>query len=104
MLATLADYTLVPFANLFATSPQEAGERGLYILTSPRYVAESSRGETGSGSEEEHAKCQHGVFRLGATDESCKESEVLKRYTGEGAQEKVWSETRKVWDRCVGSR
>ena len=102
IFAAYAKYTIVPLANLFATSTTEAGERGLYLLTSPRYTPVSLR--TGNNDEHvEYVESQDGVFRLGATDDICKDSQVLNTYVTEGADEKIWDATRKVWDQCVGS-
>jgi hypothetical protein len=36
--ATIAKWTVLPILNLFSTTVDEAGERGLFIATSARYV------------------------------------------------------------------
>lgn len=43
--ATIARFTLVPIINLFATSPNLAGERGLFVATSARYPPSSPKSE-----------------------------------------------------------
>lgn len=50
--ATFARYVLVPILNLFSTSPDVAGERGLFIATSAIYPPSVPKSEVRrSGSE-----------------------------------------------------
>jgi len=109
--ANIARWTILPLINLFSTSVDEAGERGLFIATSARYppanpktevvgiplpqgvkVARSSIVESDGG---------NGVYRLGADDESAEESSVLPGYRSDNAGVTVWEKTQAVWDRAL---
>lgn len=99
LFATIANYTLVPFANLFATTPAEAGERGLYLLTSPAYSTKAQSQTENAGIDV--MQSENGVFRLDAKDDTASRSEVLAKYSKGGADEKIWQETEEVWKRCL---
>ena len=111
--ATIFRWVLLPIVNLFSTSIDEAGERGLFLATSARYppakpnaksvgvplphglqVAQSSIVTDGAG---------NGVYRVGADDESAKESPVLQGYRIDKVGKKVWDETQAVWGRALES-
>jgi len=110
--AFLVRWLILPIVNFFSTTPDEAGERGLFIATSARYppaepktaslgvplpkgvsVARSSVvGEDGKG---------NGVYRLGPDDESAPDGTVLPAYRAEGAGKIVWESTLAVWERAL---
>ncbi|KAE8447392.1 hypothetical protein EG329_010806 [Mollisiaceae sp. DMI_Dod_QoI] len=108
--ATLASWLVLPIVNLFSTTVDEAGERGLFLVTSARYppakpktefvgvqvqgvpVAESSVVKDGHG---------NGVYRLNANDESADESPVLPGYRLDEVGKTVWEETQAAWDRAL---
>jgi len=108
--AQLARWVVLPFINLISTSVDEAGERGLFLVTSARFppakpktefagvevqgvpVAASSVVKDGKG---------NGVYRLNADDESAAESPVLPGYRLDDVGKTVWEETQAAWDRAL---
>lgn len=108
--AMFARWLVLPIVNLISVSVDEAGERGLFLVTSARFppakpktefsgvevqgvpVAESSNVMDGQG---------NGVYRLGADDESAKESPVLLGYRLDNAGKTAWEETQAAWDRAL---
>jgi hypothetical protein len=111
-LGEVARWTLIPLLSyLAATTVDVAGERGLFIATSPKYpprenldgmvqlsermaVAKSSVTTRGCGS---------GVYRLGEDCESVSNGcdRILEGYRADGTRETVWEETMKVWARAL---
>jgi NAD(P)-dependent dehydrogenase (short-subunit alcohol dehydrogenase family) len=110
--ATIAKWAVLPIVNWFSTTTDEAGERGLFIATSARYppskpnmdfvgvqlpegleVADSSVVKDGVG---------NGVYRLGATDDSAPDGDVLPGYRLDEVGKTVWEQTQAVWDRALG--
>lgn len=110
--ATIARWVLVPIIQLFATSPDVAGERGLFVATSARYppaqpkaeisgvalpkgvdVAKSSIVTEGKG---------NGVYLLDENDESTPDAPVMPGYRQESKGKIVWEDTQAVWDRALG--
>jgi len=110
--AAVARYVLVPVLNLFATSPDVAGERGLFISTSARYPPASPKSEvTGVAlpAGVELAKPSitidgkgNGVYLLGESDESTPDAAVMPGYRADGSSKRVWEDTQAVWDRALG--
>ncbi|KAF4628790.1 hypothetical protein G7Y89_g9365 [Cudoniella acicularis] len=109
--ATAVRYLVLPIVNLFSTSVDEAGERGLFLATSSRYpsakpntestgaplpkgveVAMSSIVKGGQG---------NGVYRLGPLDESADDTPALIGYRLENSGKTVWEETQAVFDRAL---
>lgn len=108
--AMLARWLVLPLVNLISTSTDEAGERGLFLVTSARFppakpkmgfvgvevqampVATSSVVKDGKG---------NGVYRLGPDDESAEESPVLPGYRLDNVGKTVWEETQAAWDRAL---
>ena len=112
--AILARWTLIPVLNIFATTIDEAGERGLFIATSAKYppaepkdkeevgvalpngveVAKSSNVKDGKG---------NGVYRLDNYGESVENEcdKVLESYRLEDVGQIVWKETLAVWDKAL---
>ncbi|KUJ11754.1 uncharacterized protein LY89DRAFT_739170 [Mollisia scopiformis] len=108
--AALASFLVLPILNLFSTSEDEAGERGLFLVTSARYppakpktefvgvevqgipVATASVVKDGQG---------NGVYRLTSDDESAPESPVLPGYRLDHVDKTVWEETVAAWDRAL---
>ncbi|RFU26899.1 hypothetical protein B7463_g9453, partial [Scytalidium lignicola] len=111
--AMFAKWVLLPVVNLFITTPDEAGERGLFIATSSRYppaepkegrfsvplpagvqVARSSIVRDGKG---------NGVYRLGEVDESAPDSgEENVEWRAGDAGKIVWESTLTTWERALG--
>jgi hypothetical protein len=109
--ATIVRWAILPILNLFSTSVEEAGERGVFLATSARYppakpktdsvgvplpqgvqVADSSIVKDGEG---------NGVYRLSADDESAEDRPVLSGYRLDNVGKTVWEETQAVWDRAL---
>ncbi|KAH8821562.1 hypothetical protein F5884DRAFT_93242 [Xylogone sp. PMI_703] len=111
-VVTLARHLLMPFVNLMAMTPDEAGERGLFISTSARYppaepkegrfsvpipagleIARSSIVKDGKG---------NGVYRLDKSDEVAPDSgeESLAWRAGD-AGKIVWEATLMTWERAL---
>ena len=107
--AQLAKWLLVPIANLFSTSQEEAGERGLFLATSARYppskpdapgvslpegveVAESTIVTDGK---------RNGVYTLEANDDVSPAVPAILRYRADGSGKIAWQKTLTVWDRAL---
>lgn len=111
--ATFARFVILPVVNLLSTTPDVAGERALFLITSSRYppaepregrfgvplpagmqVAKSSIIKDGRG---------NGVYRLGELDDSAIDSgeENLEWRSGD-ASKIVWESTLATWERALG--
>ncbi|KAL3425594.1 hypothetical protein PVAG01_02385 [Phlyctema vagabunda] len=108
--ATVARIVLLPILKLFASSVDEAGERGLFVATSARYpparpnqpgvplpqglqVAQASVTEDGRG---------NGVYRLSEVDDGIVTDDVLGPYRADGTATKNWETTLAIWERALG--
>jgi len=110
--ATIARWVLVPIIQLFSTSIDVAGERGLFIATSGRYPPAQPKKETSGVALPkgvEVAKSSivtegkgNGVYTLDENDESTPDAPVMIGYRQEGKGTIVWEETQAVWDRALG--
>ena len=106
--AEVARWTLIPLVSLFATSVEQAGERGLFVATSAKYPASEGK-EAGVELPKgvEVAKSSdgkgNGVYRLDANGESVQNDcdKILEDYRAEGVGEKVWQATLEVWERAL---
>ncbi len=106
-----AKWFILPIVNLFAYTIEEAGDRGVFLVTSARFppakpkteyigqplpagvrVAQSSVVKDGEG---------NGVYRVRPEDEVGDESPVLANYRAVDAGKTVWEETQAVWDRAL---
>ncbi|TEY45016.1 hypothetical protein BOTCAL_0337g00140 [Botryotinia calthae] len=111
--ATFFRWVMLPFFNLFATSVEEAGERGLFLATSARYPPTETREGANPGVELpagiEIARSSmvdgngssNGVYRLKADDESAPDGDVLPGYRKNNAGRVVWESTMRVWERAL---
>jgi hypothetical protein len=109
--ATIARWLVLPIVNFFSTTVEEAGERGVFLITSARYppakpnmeyvgvplpvglgIAESSVVNDGQG---------NGVYRLGSHDDSAPDGDVLPSYRADDVGKTVWEETQAVWVRAL---
>ena len=109
--ATFVRWLVLPIVNYFSTTVDEAGERGLFLATSARYppakpktdyvgtalpkgveVAQSSVVKDGQG---------NGMYRLGETDDSAPDTDVLPGYRLDNVGQRVWEDTQAVWDRAL---
>lgn len=112
--ATFFRWVVLPVINLFATSVEEAGERGLFLATSARYPPAEPKGGTSSGVElpagVEVARGSvvggngksNGVYRVQADDETAPDGDVLPGYRKENAGKTIWESTVGVWERALG--
>jgi hypothetical protein len=105
--AQLFKYTLLPLINVFLSmSVVEAGERGMFLVTSSMFSPASgdSNGvplpkglsvakDSGDG---------NGVYLLGPTDDVQPVTPALKTLRDEGGRDKVWESTLNVWERALG--
>ncbi|TVY49875.1 Oxidoreductase [Lachnellula occidentalis] len=104
--ATFARWFILPILDCFATSTDEAGERGVFLATSARFppLKKPDGWEAAAVPLPEGVKEiseETGAYRLGAKDESVDAVPVLVRYRQEGAGEKVWESTLAVWERAL---
>ncbi|TAQ85649.1 hypothetical protein B7494_g6051 [Chlorociboria aeruginascens] len=107
--AMFARWFVLPVANAFSMSVDEAGERGLFLATSARFpsaepkevgvelpdgveVAKSSVVKDGKG---------NGVYRLDQNDESVPDGDVLPNYRAKNVGQTVWKETLATWRRSL---
>lgn len=99
--ATLVRYLVVPVLNLFSTSPDVAGERGLYVATSARYPPAIPRDGDIPGVEvpagmkvaqssmpNENQRAGNGVYLLDENDETSV-APIMEEYHRDGASRKV---------------
>ncbi|TVY39145.1 Oxidoreductase [Lachnellula subtilissima] len=84
-LSWLVRWGLVPLVWLLGRTAEEAGQVGLYELTSERYSADS--GEN--------------FFRLRANAEDAGASSILSTYIEDGTQRKVWEHTMGVYEKVL---
>lgn len=109
--ARLINWLILPILTyFFATTPEIAGERGLFLATSARFppskpdapgvalpngveVAKSTIVTDGRG---------NGVYTLDENDEATPDSSVMPGYRADGTGKIVWQETLAVWDRAIG--
>ncbi|XMA12230.1 hypothetical protein WAI453_005021 [Rhynchosporium graminicola] len=108
--AYVARWTMVPIANLFSMTLDEAGERVLFLATSSRFPASRTTETVGvplpSGVNLADASVikdgvSNGVYRLLANDGSAKESPVMVGYRQDRTDKLVWEETQAVWERAL---
>ncbi|CZT05436.1 uncharacterized protein RCO7_08500 [Rhynchosporium graminicola] len=108
--AYVARWTMVPIANLFSMTVDEAGERVLFLATSSRFPASRTTETVGvplpSGVNLADASVikdgvSNGVYRLLANDGSAKESPVMVGYRQDRTDKLVWEETQAVWERAL---
>ncbi|KAG4437156.1 hypothetical protein IFR05_007358 [Cadophora sp. M221] len=108
--AAVGRWCILPIANLFSMTIDEAGERVLFLATSSRYPSSATTGTPGvelpTGLKVAEASVTkdgvgNGVYRLGPNDESAKESPVLLGYRQDGVDKLVWEETQAVWERAL---
>jgi hypothetical protein len=109
--ARLVNWLVLPILTLFfATSPEVAGERGLFLATSARFppskpdapgVALPSGVEVARSTivTDEHG---NGVYTLDENDEITLDSPVMLGYRADGTGRVVWQETLAVWERAIG--
>ncbi|KAI9646762.1 hypothetical protein NHQ30_004761 [Ciborinia camelliae] len=111
--ATLFRWVVLPVINPFASSVDEAGERGLFLATSARYPPAEPREGISSGvglpagvevarsSVVSQGGKSNGVYRLRADDESAPDGNVLPGYRKDNVEKTVWESTMGVWDRAL---
>lgn len=100
--ATLFRWVVLPVINLFSTSVDEAGERGLFLATSARYPglkAKEAGVELPKGVQV--VKEDSGVYRLGPRDDPVDPTPALLALRQEGASKTVWESTMAVWERAL---
>jgi hypothetical protein len=109
--ATIAKWAVLPIVNLFSTTIDEAGERGLFLGTSARFPPSNPKTdfvgvELPQGVEVASASVikdgvGNGVYRLGPLDDSAPDGVVLPGYRLDDVGKTVWEETQALWDRCL---
>jgi len=102
--ATFFRWFVLPVINLFSTSVDEAGERGLFLATSARYPPLKAGGDwkgvpLPKGVKE--VSEESGVYRLQANDENADPTPALIKYREEDAGKTVWESTLAVWERAL---
>jgi hypothetical protein len=107
--AQLAIWLVLPIVNLFSTTQEVAGERGLFLATSARYppsksvapgvalptgveVAKSTIVKDGKG---------NGVYTLDGLDDVTPDAPVMPGYRESDIGKTAWEKTQAVWDRAV---
>lgn len=109
--AQIARWVLVPIIQLFSSSTDVAGERGLFVATSARYPPAQPKAEAlgvGLPKGVEAAKASivtegngNGVYLLDESDESTPDAPVMSGYRQGGKGAVVWEDTQAVWDRAL---
>jgi hypothetical protein len=114
--AQIPRYTILPvYTHLFATAPEIAGERILFLATSCRYPPASDHEMTGhvDGLVERPAGVAaaksmvvkdgrgNGVYRTTWNCEVCKDSKILDKYREDGLGKTVFEHTMGVFDRAL---
>lgn len=107
--ATFFKWFILPFVNFLATNVEEAGERGLFLATSGRYLpSEMKVGEGGASVLPKSVEvAKHiegsGVYILGPADDSKDITPALAALRAQGGSKIVWKSTLSVFERAVGS-
>jgi NAD(P)-dependent dehydrogenase (short-subunit alcohol dehydrogenase family) len=116
--AQIPRYTIVPVYTHFASlTPDEAGERTLFLATSERYTPARDHAATGkiggfverpegvgvARSTLMHEGVGNGVYRVKWNGETCKDSDLLAKYRKEEMGKTVYEHTMKVFERAVGT-
>jgi hypothetical protein len=111
--AQIARWVLVPIIELFSTSVDVAGERGLFVATSARYPPAQPKSENvgvalpkANGVEVAKASVVvdgkgNGVYLLNQNDESAPDAPVMIGYRQEDKGKLVWESTMGVWERAL---
>ena len=86
LLGWLANWTLVPFVHWLGSTPEQAGQVGLYELTDPAYAARSGTN----------------FFRLSERAEVLKDNARLQGYEDDGSGRKVWEHTLEGIEKVLG--
>jgi hypothetical protein len=118
-LALIPRFALLPIARrtLFR-SPDEAGERVLFLATSKRYspAGDEGRNDKGAGWVESPkgvsvAKATvvkegrgNGVYRIEPNDETCPESALLEGYRNEGKGALIYEHALKVFEKALATK
>jgi hypothetical protein len=112
--AWLACWTVVPLIYTFSRTPEEVGERVLYVATSARYPPADSNGKDvgmalSAGVKQAKSSVEtdgkgSGVYRLNADGESAPESPILLKYREEGAPRRVWEHSQTRWKIAVAKQ
>jgi hypothetical protein len=104
--AQLFKYTLLPLINvLLSMSIEEAGERGMFLVTSSMFPP--ARGDDNGVplpkglSVAKDSGEGNGLYLLGPTDDVRPVTPALKTMREEGGREKVWESTLSVWERAL---
>jgi hypothetical protein len=114
--ATFARWTLIPMLNLLARTAEEAGEWGLFVVTSAKYPPAEPKdpGEVGvalpdgvgvAKSSVVKDRKGSGVYRLDNYAESV-ENEcdgILASYRLDDVGKVIWEKTIIVWDRALNT-
>jgi hypothetical protein len=114
--AQIPRYTILPmYTHLLSMSPQEAGERMLFLATSCRYPPASDHEITGhvdglvkspagvltARSTVMKDGTGNGVYRTNWNCETCKDSKILDKYREEGLGKVVYEHTMCVFERAL---
>ncbi|KUJ16740.1 uncharacterized protein LY89DRAFT_63501 [Mollisia scopiformis] len=81
----LLEWVLIPLMHIVGSTSEEAGEIGLYELTTERYGV-------GTG---------NNFFRLDEKAEDAGANSLLEKYEEDGTQKKVWEHTLEVFDKVL---
>jgi hypothetical protein len=114
--AQIPRYTIVPlYTHLLCTSPDEAGERILFLATSGRYpaaIVHEQRGKIEGFIDRPHTVPSaratirkdgrgNGVYRTNSACEIWKDNKLLDEYHNQDVSNKVWEHTLGVWEKAL---
>ncbi|KAF4627662.1 hypothetical protein G7Y89_g10490 [Cudoniella acicularis] len=117
--AQIPRYTVVPLLNMFAAiSPDEAGERTLFLATNARYppaedhiearkmggFVDRPQGVPFAASTIMKEGRGNGVYRVNSHGETCKDSALLKGYRKDDIGKVVWEHTMRVFAEALANR
>lgn len=107
VVGTLASWTVVPIIQRFvAMSPEEAGERALFVATSPRYAGISeipgSADVAGALAPLQSSLPGRSVYRVHSDGETVTDNSILGFYREEKLGEKVWKHTLETFEKITG--
>ncbi|KAI0123321.1 hypothetical protein BJ170DRAFT_641413 [Xylariales sp. AK1849] len=94
-------FVMPTVGRLFFSSPAEAGERFLYVASSPTFGAQGQGDELVTGSNGEKGS---GAYTLNDKQEAVHSDAVLKPLRADGSDNKIWEHTLGEIERVVGKR
>lgn len=102
ILGMVIRYVVAPVLKLFLRSVSEAGQRGLFLITSARYSVDDGIVPL-AGDLQKSQRTEGGIFTIDQNGEAGDNAKVLEDFRKRGVDKKIWDHTMSVFD-IVSSR